>query len=473
MHRLFILVLAGTVLSCPANTGTEPGETRLAIPADLMGMVHASAVSETENDLLTQYGVKWMLTDFTWGSIQPESKKDAVPEDWNWTGFDNYVAEANAKGKKILAILDYDVAWLHGGWSNPPEFCDNITDSVTGRPVTDVRKYADGHPDRCIVGDDEIAKFCAYAAATVARYNGANGRGKVDAWCIWNEPNLCPRFWTASPEDFFRLTNAAAAAIRQADPDAVIAGGALNTTADNNIWTRGFFTSGAMEQVNAITYHPYMTDAVTSANIFNAFREVVSGYGFGDKTWVTEVGYPTHGNYGTEVDEIYMPVTVAQTLTLLAAGGAKHIFWYHLADPAPGNQDIADSEDWFGLFKNDFTPKGGAHAYGIFANNIPGKTWRYSLPLRSEVPGAIKSYYFEGLDGKHALIIWNRLAISRQITVTLPGTNRQVWDIVNGGSAPVIDETSTWTLENKPDAILRFFTWENSDRSKPPRISAD
>ena len=487
MNRLagfaFIVLLVCGVFSC--QNGEEdadeqfvyssPEETGFSIPADFLGMVHASAVSETENALLDDYGVKWMLTDFSWGSIQPESKKDAAPENWNWSDFDTYVAAANAKGKKILAILDYDVAWLHGGWSDAYV---EMTDSVNGGRVN-IRKYADGCTDRSIVGEAERAKFCAYAAATVARYNGENGHGKVDAWCIWNEPNLCPRFWTAAPEEFFRLTKAAASAIRQADPDAVIIGGAFMTMVKPE-WYPAILTwrdtdnKGAMEQVDFIAYHPYMPNPSASANMYTGFNNTAAAGGFHNKVWVTEVCYPTtpEGGYGTEIAEEKMPEAVMKTLTLLTAGKAAHVFWYQLRDPNNEAKTAPyDAEDWFGLLKHDDSPKGGAYSYKFFANNIPGKTWRTQYPMRStKLPKYFKAYYFED-DGKHALILWSEVAPLR-IKVTLPGRERQLWDLADGTASP-IEETTAYTLRDGLNQNVKCFTWENSDRSKPPRISAN
>jgi beta-glucosidase/6-phospho-beta-glucosidase/beta-galactosidase len=59
-----------------------------------------------------------------------------------------------------------------------------------------------------IASEEERALFREYVEKTVEHY-----KDRVDAWCIWNEPNLQPRFWVSegTKEQIFDLTKAAAA----------------------------------------------------------------------------------------------------------------------------------------------------------------------------------------------------------------------------------------------------------------------
>ena len=441
----FFALIAVLVLSCPNDDGNNTLPD-VVIPDDIMGMVHAGYHHGTAEEyaLLDEMGVKWMLRDFSWSAIQPTA------DTWRVDYFDDYVKAAADNNKKIVGILAYAVGWLH------TEICGHQKDS------------------RVIAGTDEVGLFCEYVRKTVDHYKDG-----VGAWSIWNEPNLFPRFWTGTPEDFFILTKAAAAAIREVDPDAVILGGGFNTEAKNDIWTKGIFEFGAMEHIDYLSYHPYMPDAGTSGGIYRRFRDYVAPYGFADKIWVTEVGYPLDmgpGGYGTKVKEENMPDETVKTITIIAAEGARVMLWYEMFDHGVDG-DPDDSEDWFGLVDRDtLTKKGGGEAYQICAHNIPGKTLRRSLPVRSGLPDHIVAYYFEGSNGEHTLIVWNDRQVTRppqDIQVTLPGTGQKVWNVATGDSVP-LGETSEWTLKtrdsdgNKP---LQFFTWENSDLSKPPRIA--
>ncbi|MDR2133902.1 MAG: hypothetical protein LBP27_02250 [Treponema sp.] len=422
------------LLSCPHEaTDGGPGDVELA--GDLMGMVHAGSRAEVAREyaLLDEMGVEWMLKDFSWSSIQPK------PDEWNLDAYKTYADNARAKGKKILAILDYDTSWVHG-----------------------LKPARDGP----YIAEDEIPAFCEYVKRTVEHY-----KDRVDAWCIWNEPNLNPRFWTGTKEEFFALSRAAAEAIREVDPQAVIVGGAFNTLV-NKEWIQGMFVSGAMERVDFIAFHPYFLGARGVEAVYKSFRDSVAPYGFAGKIWVTEVGYPTvrdadmengsypKGRYGTEVNIEDMPETVTKTITLLAAAGAKKIFWYHLFDPA--TQDINNSEDWFGLVEDDFTQKKGAAAYALCARYLPGKTWRRQGLPGAEFPDSVVSWYFEGGDGGRCLILWNESNGDVTADLSISGTERLLHNVADGGS--VSFESGSFTLHPRDtrQQTLLFVTWKES-----------
>jgi hypothetical protein len=299
MRKPFGLAVCISFMLCSCPSGDfGPGEARIAIPRDFLGMVHAGNRAEVgeEYALLDKLGVEWMLTDFSWSGIQPA--KDV----WRLDAFKTYADNGEARGKKILAILDYDTGWIHDGTYDDDPYNNTDEDESNDTPAP-------------YISPSEIPLFCEYVKQTVGRY-----QDRVDAWCIWNEPNLPDRFWAGTKEEFFELTKQAAAAIREVDPDAFIIGGAFNTLADDE-WIRGIFESGAMGQIDAVAYHPYMVDAGTSAKVYEQFKKTAADYGFDDKIWVTEVGYPTRGNYGTEVSDEKMPETLIKTISLLAAGG--------------------------------------------------------------------------------------------------------------------------------------------------------
>jgi len=467
------LILAAFFFSCPSDSGGG-GPVDVAVPADLMGMVHAGtrtliaadANAAAHYDLLDEIGIIWTLTDFSWGTIQGASEQDKPPAEWNWSGFDNYVQNGNERGKKILAILDYDTDWLHGGKTGEKV---TVRDHMGSNVQVDV--FADGHIGRCIIGDDEIERFCTYVKATVSRYNGANGHGKVDAWNIWNEPNLFPRFWTGTMDEFFKLSIAAAKAVREIDPNAIIVAGALNSTAGEE-WIRGLYKSGAMKQADFTGFHPYSPGPQGTAGIYQFFLDK-SAAAFRNKVWVTEVGHPTTGGergdsigYGTEIHVDQMPQAIVKTVVLLAVKGAQKIFWYHLADSR--TPDPADSEDWFGLYATNadgsYRPKGHLPAtYKLVAEHIPGKTWRASGLPGLKLPDTVQSYYFESPDGKCLLVVWNNsLMTAPTVDITLPGAGHILHNPADATAAPVpASDTYPLTIRDSADERVLFFTWTN------------
>ena len=465
MRRYTLVLTVFLILSCPAE---EPGfdgitlDFRSAVPqgeeavidVDFAGMCHTGYSNQLEREygIINEMGIVWLHRDFSWSSIQPSE------DTWNFTAFDGYVARANQEGKKIMGMLLYDVGWVHD-------------------------KY--GHPRERRIREEQIPYFVDYAVETVQRYNGKNGYGFVDAWLIWNEPDLYPRFWTGTQEEFFALNKAVAGAIRKLDETegthTFLIGGVF-TSLVSDTWITGLFEQGGMieHDVDGIAFHPYGPNPLSCAAVFQSFMQKVAPYGYADKIWLNEMGYPTYlekgpipqGRYGTDQYEGTMPEVAAKTFTLMAAGGAKNLTWYHLFDSRgldASGQDTRrnnNSEDWFGLVwrKNneEWPKKGGYWGYALCANNIPGKTYK-KLDWGSSVPANVHNYYFEGNDGSRVLVVWsNDPLVPVDIRVSFGGSNHRLWSVVTGESVP-IGETSTHTLHHlySDNHNLLFFTWDN------------
>jgi len=430
------------------SAAVPQGETVIA--GDFAGVCHSGYSNNLDREygLLHEMGAAWLHRDFSWSTIQGDSEKDKTPDQWNWASFDSYVLRANEEGKKIMGMLLYDVGWVH---------------TLKGHPA-----------DQRQIWSDEIPYFCTYAVETVKRYNGKNGHGKVDAWLIWNEPDLNPRFWTGTREEFYELTKATAEAIRELDAEqgttTTLIGGVFSPMA-SSAWITGLFDSGAMANVDGVAFHPYGPGALSCAGVFNSFKQRVTPYGFADKIWVNEMGYPSYtekgdipaGRYGTDQWEGDMPRVAAQTFTLLAAAGARNLTWYHLFDSA--DRDNSDSEDWFGLVwqKSDaeWLKKGGYGAYALCAKHIPGKTYK-KLQFPGLPADTLFYYYFEGSDGSRTLIVWNDAPLETvKVKISFNGSNHKLWDIETGEPADT-GKTSVYTLYptsgSTPQNAL-FFTW--------------
>jgi hypothetical protein len=184
------------------------------------------------------------------------------------------------------------------------------------------------------------------------------------------------------------------------------------------------------------------------------------------------VGFPTGGEYISQVAEDRMPEEVIKTITLLAAGGAARVFWYQLFD----DRDYTDttstsSEDYFGLacFSPPAVPvitkKKGADAFALCGKYIPGTVYRPDLPLRSNDGGGIRAYCFQGPE-QSALILWAdtiEVSEAKAVMVTLPGTDQTRYDIETGASTVVSGETVTDNLGKAP----LFLTWKPAAGSSP------
>jgi hypothetical protein len=422
----------------PAGGGNTGGE--VLVPKDVAGVNHSGyfGAPDTEYALLDEMGVSWVHRDFSWESVERSD------DSWNFSAFDEYVKEANARSKKVLGMLLYDASWVHG--------------------ISGGKKRS--------ISAAEIPYFVDYAKKTVERYNGKNSFGKVDGWCIWNEPNI-ERFWLGSPEEFSALTAAAARALKTEidSGGAVILGGVFNTYVDDR-WIQSIFESGAMEFCDGIAFHPYSFTAAGTRAVFNAFREKAAPYGFAGKIWINEIGYPSVDfpasyniiRYGTETPEPLMPEAAVKTFASLAAEGAKMVMWYHLFDGL--RRTNGDPEDWFGLVRpgpEGLIKKGGYWGYALCAKYLAGMTYKPGAFPHDGIED-VDFYYFEDRK-KHTLIIWNNSYVSsKPLSLTIMGKNRLIHNVSTGGSTHITSDTGTFTLgpQYRPaqDSVL-FITWED------------
>ncbi|MFQ3620551.1 MAG: cellulase family glycosylhydrolase, partial [Spirochaetales bacterium] len=257
-------------------------------------MAHAGyRVTEKENRLLQEMGVRWIRRTFRWDSIQKRSKQ------WNFREWDRYVENAEKAGMKVLAVLAYDVAWIYG------------------KDQTQARRH---------IEPEKIPYFLQYVEGVVRRY-----RGRIGAYEIWNEPNWL--FWKGPKEDFFKLAYATAERIKEVDPQAYLVVGSFWRVEEDFI--RGLAKTGIFKYADAVSFHPYAVTPEGALSLYDRFKNILAEEGFNGDIWVTEVGYPTRGWYLSRVSERNKPAYVIKTLAGLLTRGARVVFWYELFDKFP------------------------------------------------------------------------------------------------------------------------------------------
>jgi hypothetical protein len=418
------LLFLTPLISCATFSYAAP-EAR-TIPEDYFGIHPSNGEGPPEKlyEFLNEMGVVWLRGTFNWSSFEREMGV------WDYSEYDDFVEKSSAAGKKVLAILAYDVSWIH-----------------------------EDNKSRRVISGEQLPYYLRYVEEVVRRY-----RGKIQAYEIWNEPNWI--FWKGSKEDFYALSRAAAEKIREIDPAAIIVAGSFNRTPKRFI--RGMFRAGAMEHVDVISFHPYDMTPEASLWLYDRFWKILAGEGYTGDIWVTEVGYPTRGWYPTRVSENRFPEYIVKTLAGLAVRGAKVCCWYQLFNMH--NQDIPqsslDSELYFGLAYPDYTPKKGAAAWALCGRYLAGSEYRPEFPRRNRVPASVESLYFRGKDRQNTLILWNRGISPLRLNVTLPGTGQRLHDIVSGQGQD-LGETAGFRAGRTP-VIL---TWTSGENGEEPLLS--
>jgi hypothetical protein len=433
--HLWYMGLVSLVFFSACSSSTFIVKESRVIPEDFAGMVHAGNTrTDEEYALLNDMGVSWVLATFYWGSIEPQQGV------WNFSNYDSFVERAKQDGKKIIAVLAYDTPWMY-------------SDEDKKKPNPHIRSK-------------DISKYLSFVEATILRY-----RDKVDAWSVWNEPNVA-RFWKGSKQEFVMLTKAAIQKIREIAPEATILAGALSGlptipfVSESYVgYVKALFESGAMEQATGVAFHPYSTNPQGTAKLYDKMVDLLTPYGFQDKIWITEVGYPTHGLYPTRVSEEKQPAYVIKTMSTLAARGAQLICWYEMFDKYNReDKRTADSEHYFGLVYPNYEPKQGAMAYGLVSRYIGGMTYQPQALLRDGVPSSVVSYYFEGESNRATLIVWKNSG-KQMLRLSLPGTEHVLHDPVTG-SQRTLETQTTLSIESMPSIITWTMNGESPSISK-------
>lgn len=134
----------------------------------------------------------YVKQSFSWRNIQPK------PDVMDWSIADEVVAEAIYRGRRIVARIDGAPDWAMQ--PHPENF---------ERPPYDL---------------DRLALYCE---ALATRY-----QGQIEAYQIWNEPNLSREWAEQTPNAvaYVELLRVCSDAIRRADPDAIIISAGLSPT---------------------------------------------------------------------------------------------------------------------------------------------------------------------------------------------------------------------------------------------------
>jgi hypothetical protein len=158
-----------------------------------------SAVAQRDLGLAKEGGFRWIKQSIEWRYVEPHVKGEL-----EFNEPDRLIGLVSQLGLKIIARVDNQPVWARSDKIFP----------------------GSGPPDR-------VQDYADFLNALATRF-----KGKIQAYEIWNEPNLA-REWAnkpPSPKDYVTLLKAGYQAIKAADPDAlVISAGLSPTTASGAI----------------------------------------------------------------------------------------------------------------------------------------------------------------------------------------------------------------------------------------------
>jgi hypothetical protein len=286
-------------------------------------------------DRMQEAGIQWARTELCWWSLAETTQgvyNFTHPNVPGWEGWntDRAITLMRERGIEPFPILCY------------------------GNGL-----YDEGKGPYSEYGRTGFANYC-YAAAE--RY-----RDSVTYWEIWNEPNMA-HFWARDPDpaDYARLALAAAPRIRQANPNAVIAGG-VTAGIDLGFLTTAF-QNGLLDAVDIVTVHPYRIAPPESINgEIATLRSMIASHTDRQiEVWTGEWGYNT---FWTEVTPLGQAKCLARMMVNNLSQGIGLSVWFSIH--AFKEADPSGTDPEWGLLDYALQPRPSFHAMRVLNQRFP------------------------------------------------------------------------------------------------------
>jgi hypothetical protein len=263
---------------------------------------------------------EWRLWDaeVTWLDLEP------IKEQWQFGRLDRYLSLAQQHGTGLLLTLGSPPSWAIARPQEP----SNLDD------------------------------WRVYVRTVVSRY-----KGRIQAYEIWNEPNL-RQFWGGSTDEMLELTREASQIIHSVDPKAIVV--SPSATANYGIpWFSEFLKKGGGQYVDVIGYHFYVNPQTLLPEdmlpVIQQVRQLMSDSGLGDKPlWNTETGWTPPAVMAS--DEVAAGF-LARAYILSWAACIQRFYWYAWDNRAMAIVTYKEEE-------HEVTPAG--HAYEVIQRWLVG-----------------------------------------------------------------------------------------------------
>lgn len=214
--------------SASASTTTAAVAKMKSPEAGVQVFLWGSDKVDRDLKLAKDAGFTWIKQMFQWNYIERDGKGKFM-----WNEPDRLVKAANSAGLKIMARLDYQPTWARkdGAHNGPP---------------------------------DNYADFGDFVFALVSRYKTGSPNGTIQAYEIWNEPNLAREWGGKEPSaaEYVKLLKVAYEAAKKADPNAVIVTAGLTPTGTNSAeakpddtFLQDMYKAGAKDYFDVLGVH--------------------------------------------------------------------------------------------------------------------------------------------------------------------------------------------------------------------------
>ncbi len=394
--------------------------------------VNIHTAQGNEIDAIGQMHLNWVRIDVNWQDIQPTQFT------WDWSSTDGSINAARARGLNVYA-------------------------NITATPSWACRQGQAWNDGSCVPAN--VGMWTSFMTAVVQRYIT-----KINAYGIWNEPNL-PKFWQGSPDDWATiLFLPAAQVIRGVAPWATIAAADLSTSP--SVPTSGFYRAmeqyGLSQYIDVLSIHAYEESGHSGPNgiLFAGLNqvEVIDNFNCywdwdeydcppnpltAKPIWITEFGFATGGDSGFGDDVLRVFSLFGPGLGSEQTSRIHGLFNFQLMD--------SSSSELQGLLRADGSWKPGAYKLQSHLNpwgtsfftvipcrlidtrqdsGVPGSWGPPSLQGHSSTAPYDTDRFFSGVGAGHCQVPAYAKALSAVVTVLNYVSPGQVTVHPDAGSRP-------------------------------------
>ncbi|OQY19354.1 MAG: hypothetical protein B6I34_09665 [Anaerolineaceae bacterium 4572_32.1] len=219
------ITMPSTAAVLPTATPTELPPVKQLMDSPSYGMQifpwWRPEVSDRDMGLVKGAGFGWIKVNFGWRDIEGAGKGHL-----DWTVPDRIVEQAQNYGLKMVVRVDHQPVWAGTAHNGPPENYEDYGDLLE---------------------------------AMALRY-----RGRIQAYAIWNEPNLA-REWGGRPPnavEYVELLKTAYRRIKKVDPEAIVISAGLTPTTQWNdaavpdtVFLQQMYDAGAASYFDVLGVH--------------------------------------------------------------------------------------------------------------------------------------------------------------------------------------------------------------------------
>jgi hypothetical protein len=298
---VIFLLVAGTYFETLNTPNTQANTSELGV------CLHLYQFNTNTTELLEQINSKWIRID------------------WIPNQMDNVINIIKGNGIKILAILDHNTMTF----ADPPNLNFSLSQWAT----------------------------------TVQSIMETDAAKKVDAWEIWNEPNVEKfqlGYMNGNPQNYADMLKSASLAIKSVSNASLIAAGLSpdypNSTNPNwKTWLIDFNATSSQSFFDFQGVHLY-DDLITNSHILSQTEDIMK-----KGVWITEIGQPSAPSPYSNQDQSSYLFSNFQMLSETN----NPVFWYQLKDETAGSPE---KENHFGLFDAQNNPKDASIVFTAFTS---------------------------------------------------------------------------------------------------------